>query len=156
MTQRARTNGEQDREESSIRINARVSIPLSEIRFRFARSSGPGGQRVNRRETQVELSFDLGDSPSLSEGDKQRISEKLSGYIDSAGVLHLTSQATRSQAQNRQDVTERFQRLLSEALRQPRKRKPSRPSRAAKDRRLAEKKRRSEAKRLRRPPNEAG
>ncbi len=96
------------------------------------------------------------DSPSLSESDKKRIHEKLSGYIDTAGVLHLTSQATRSQAQNRQDVTERFRRLLAEALRRPRKRKPSRPSRTARERRLAEKKRRSEVKRLRRPPDEAG
>ena len=156
MTEKTGPDSRQAGQENSIFINARVAIPLSEIRFRFARSSGPGGQRVNRRETQVELSFDVQGSPGLTDGDKQRILEKLSGYIDSAGVLHLTSQATRSQAQNRQDVTERFQRLLAGALRRPRRRKPTRPSAGAKERRLAEKKRRSQNKRLRRPPNEAG
>lgn len=156
MTEGTEPEGNGTAEENRLRINRQVAIPLSEIRYRFARSGGPGGQRVNRRETQVELYFDVSTSPSLSEAQKERIVEKLSGYMDSEGVLHLSSQATRSQVQNRQDVTERFQRLLADALHQPRKRRPTRPSRAAAESRLVEKRRRSEVKRLRRNPDQEG
>ena len=137
--------------DSLIRIIDTVSIPMSELRFRFARSSGPGGQHVNRTATQVELLFDVANSPSLNETQRQRVLRKLRSRIDKEGVLHLVSQETRSQLRNREEVVERFQELMRDALHVPKRRRPTRPSRAARERRLREKRRRSETKRGRRP-----
>lgn len=133
-----------------IRIDDRVSIPLDEMSFRYARSSGPGGQHVQRTETKVELLFDVAHSPSLSDGQRQLILSRLAGRLDSVGVLHLTSQQSRSQADNREEVLERFRRLMAAALRPTKPRKATRPSAAARQRRLENKRRRSETKRLRR------
>ena len=83
--------------ESVVHITDTVSIPMSELSFRFARSSGPGGQHVNRSATQVELLFDVANSPSLDEAQRQRVLNKLKSRIDKEGVLHLVSQETRSQ-----------------------------------------------------------
>lgn len=132
-----------------LRITDAVSIPLSELSFRFSRSSGPGGQHVNRSETRVELVFDLMGSPSLSERQKTRASGKLEGYLDHDGVLHLVSQSTRSQLRNREDVVERFRTLLRAALRVRSRRYPTRPTSAARQKRLGEKTRRSETKKRR-------
>ncbi len=129
-----------------------LTIPLSELKFQFTRSSGPGGQHVNTSSTQVELSFDVSGSPSLTEAQKARLLDRLASYIDKAGVLHLTSQATRSQLQNRQDVIERFQRLVNEALRVPKKRRATRPTLASRERRLQAKRARSQTKHLRDHP----
>jgi ribosome-associated protein len=137
--------------ESALRITDNVSIPMSELQFRFARSSGPGGQHVNRSATQVELLFDVANSPSLNEAQRQRVLRRLRSRIDKEGVLHLVSQETRSQLRNREEVVERFQALMREALRVPKRRLPTRPTRAARERRLEEKRRRSETKRDRRP-----
>jgi ribosome-associated protein len=125
-------------------------IPLDELRFHFVRSSGPGGQHVNKASTQVELSFDVVNSPSLSDEQKARVLEKLASYIDKEGVLHLASQATRSQLQNRLDVIARFQGLIEAALRVPKKRRPTRPSAAARERRLRSKRERGQVKQSRR------
>lgn len=131
-------------------INGHLAIPLSELRFRYARSGGPGGQHVQRTETKVELLFDVARSPSLSEEQRQILLARLASRIDSEGVLHLTSQAGRSQAENRAEVIGRFQRLVAAAL-QPRKlRRPTKPSAAARERRLAHKRRRSQIKHMRR------
>ena len=132
--------------ESILRITDTVSIPLSELRFRFARSSGPGGQHVNRSATQVELLFDVTGSPSLDEAQRQRVLKKLKSYIDKEGILHLVSQRFRSQLRNREEVVERFQRLMREALRVPKRRLPTRSTQASRERRLEEKCRRSEIK----------
>jgi ribosome-associated protein len=137
--------------ESVLHITNTVSISMSELRFRFTRSSGPGGQHVNRSATQVELLFDVANSPSLNETQRQRVLRKLRSRIDKEGTLHLVSQETRSQLRNREEVVERFQMLMREALRVPKRRFPTRPTRAARERRLEEKRRRSEAKRERRP-----
>jgi len=137
--------------ENAVRITDTVSIPMSELQFRFARSSGPGGQHVNRSATQVELLFDVANSPSLNETQRQRVIRRLRSRIDKEGILHLVSQETRSQLRNREEVVERFQVLMREALRVPRRRLPTRPTRAARERRLEEKRRRSEIKRGRRP-----
>ena len=133
-----------------IRIDDRVTLPLDELSFRYARSSGPGGQHVQRTETKVELLFDVGHSPSLSEGQRQLILSRLASRLDSEGVLHLTSQQSRSQAENRQEVLERFRRLMAGALRPAKPRRATRPSAAARQRRLENKRQRSETKRLRR------
>lgn len=132
-------------------INDQVAIPLTELQFRYARSSGPGGQHVQRTETKVELLFDVASSLGLSEQQKQLVGQRLANRIDSRGVLHLTSQAGRSQSENRQDVIMRFQRLLAAALKPRKKRRPTRPGAAAQQRRLDAKRRRSETKRRRSP-----
>ena len=137
--------------DSVVRITNTVSIPMSELHFRFARSSGPGGQHVNRSATQVELLFDVAGSPSLNETQRRRVLRKLKSRIDKEGILHLVSQETRSQLRNREEVVERFQELMREALRIPKRRLPTRPTRAARERRLATKRRQSETKRRRRP-----
>src|SRR5512138_794498 len=94
-------------------VNTDVRIPRSELEFRFARSSGPGGQHVNKTETQVELLFDVAHSPSLTDAQRQRLLSKLKNVIDSEGVLHLTAQSERSQLRNREIVTARFQQVLA-------------------------------------------
>jgi len=137
--------------DSLVRITDTVSIPMSELRFRFARSSGPGGQHVNRSATQVELLFDVAGSPSLNETQRRRVLGRLKSRIDKESILHLVSQETRSQLRNREEVVERFQVLMREALQIPKRRLPTRPTRAARERRLATKRRRREIKRGRRP-----
>jgi ribosome-associated protein len=133
-----------------LRITDTVTIPLAELHFQFSRSSGPGGQHVNRTATQVELLFDVRNSPSLGEAQRARVLARLDSYIDSRGVFHLTSQATRSQYRNRADVMERFQRLLRDALHVPKPRRPTRPSAGATEQRLQEKRHTSTRKQARR------
>jgi ribosome-associated protein len=137
--------------EKVLRITNTLTIPLSELRFRFTRSSGPGGQHVNRSATRVELLFDVAGSPSLTEAQREQALKALAPYIDSEGVLHLVSQAFRSQLRNREEAVERFRTLMHRAMRIPKRRRPTRPSRVAKERRLASKRRRSEVKRQRGP-----
>jgi ribosome-associated protein len=132
-------------------ITEAAKIPLAELRYQFVRSSGPGGQHVNRSATQVELTFDLAGSPSLDDAQKERVRTALKSYVDKDSVLHLSSQLSRSQLRNRQDVTARFVKLMRRALHVPKKRRPTRPTAASKERRLAAKRRRSEAKRERHP-----
>jgi len=131
-------------------ITNSLAIPESELRFRFSRSSGPGGQHVNRSATQVELLFDVAHSPSLSNEQRARILEALRTRIDREGVLHIFASGSRSQLQNRDQAIHRFQALLRRALHAPRARHPTRPSAAARERRLAAKRRRSQLKAERR------
>lgn len=131
-----------------------LALPRSEITFRFARSSGPGGQHVNKSETQVELLWDVRHSPTLDEKQRLRLVEALAHRIDEDGVLHLTSGQTRSQEQNRQAVIARLARLVAAALKPQRPRVATTVSKAARTRRLAEKKRRGEIKRGRRSMSE--
>jgi ribosome-associated protein len=133
-------------------ITKTLTIPLAELHFRFSRSSGPGGQHVNRTATQVELTFDVLGSPSLDEAQRARVLSKLQSSIDTRGVLHLTSQTTRSQHRNRAEVIERFTSLLQRALHVPKRRIPTRPSPQAEARRLAAKQRTSAMKQCRRRP----
>ncbi len=121
-----------------------VSIPRFEIELRFSRSSGPGGQHAQKSDTRVEATFDVEASAALSDAQKRRV-------IAKAGpVLRAVAQDERSQWRNRELATERLVEALREALRVPRKRKPTKPSKAAKERRLEAKKRRGQVKRLRR------
>lgn len=136
--------------DATLQITDDVAIPVDELSFRYARSSGPGGQHVQRTETKVELLFDLAHSPSLSEDQRQRALGRLGGRVDDRGVLHLVSQSGRSQLENRGEVVERFCRLLAAALKPAKKRSPTRPSAASRRQRLESKRRRGEAKRLRR------
>jgi len=136
-------------ESEHLKINNQLRIPVSELRYRFARSSGPGGQHVNRSETQVTLLWDVRRAASLTETQRRRIERALAGRIDQSGVLHLVSGEKRSQLQNRRAVTARLVALLREAVKPPKKRIPTHPSKAARARRLQYKRRRSQIKRRR-------
>ena len=137
-------------EPTDLHVTDTVTIPLSELRYQFSRSGGPGGQHVNRAATQVELTFDVRGSASLSEAQRARVLDKLGSAIDSRGVLRLTCQTTRSQARNRAEVTERLQRLLRQALHIPKRRRATRPHRAAVETRLQAKRRAGMLKQARR------
>ncbi len=138
--------------ETDLQITDTVVLPLSELHFQFSRSSGPGGQHVNRTASQVELLFDVGNSPSLSEMQRSRVLRQLRSYIDTHGILHLTSQTTRSQHRNRAEVVERFILFLQRALHVPKRRIPTRPSLGVAVRRLESKQRTSTVKQTRRRP----
>jgi ribosome-associated protein len=131
-----------------IRVTTDLSIPLEELAFRFSRSGGPGGQNVNRRETRVELVFDVAGSPSLSERQRDRATERLRRRLDAEGRLHIVVSDERSQFQNRELAIERFQSVMADALKPPPPaRRKTRPSAAATKRRLDDKSRRSRIKR---------
>ena len=123
-----------------------VVLPPDEIELRFSRSSGPGGQHANTAETRVEARFDV-EASRRSPPFRSGASSPRRGRFCSA-----VAQDERSQARNRELAVERLVEQLREALKVPRKRVPTRPSRAARQRRLEQKKRRAETKRLRRPP----
>ena len=127
-------------------INQDVQIPLAELIFRFTVSSGPGGQHANKAATQVTLSFDVSNSPSLDEASRTRLLTKLANRLDKEGVLQISAQDSRSQVQNRATAVARFQQLLADALKVAKKRRPTRPSRAAHERRLQSKKQRGQIK----------
>jgi ribosome-associated protein len=128
-------------------VTRSVSIPRSEIDFRFSRSSGPGGQHAQKSDTRVEASFDVAASSSLSEAQKRRIVAK------AGQVLRAVAQDERSQWRNRELATERLVESLRQALKVERRRRPTRPTKASRERRLEQKRRRSDTKRLRRPPD---
>lgn len=132
-----------------LRINDELSIPLTELSFRFSRSSGPGGQHVQKSSTRVELLFDVTNSPSLTGAQRTKVLGRLSGYIDSAGVLHLVSQSERSQLRNREEAIARFESLLRQALKRRKRRKPTRPTAESQERRLRKKWQRSQIKKWR-------
>ncbi|TWP53096.1 aminoacyl-tRNA hydrolase [Lentzea tibetensis] len=130
-----------------VTVTRTLVIPASELRERFSRSSGPGGQGVNTADSRVELSFDLARSPSVPEWLRTRMLERLaSRLID--GVLTITASEHRAQLQNRAAARDRLGALLrSAAAPPPPMRRPTKPSRGAKERRIAEKKRRGDTKR---------
>lgn len=135
-------------ERQSIRVTRSVSIPASEIRYRVSRSSGPGGQHANTAETRVEAIFDVDASEALTERQKQRV-RKAAGM-----VIRAVAQDERSQARNRELAVERLVAKLAEALRVERRRRPTRPTAASRERRLAEKRRRADVKRRRAAPGD--
>ncbi len=133
---------------------SRILIPRSELQFRTARSSGPGGQNVNKLETKVELEFDIPRSASLTGDQKRILLDRLASRLSSRGVLRVVAQESRSQWTNRESATKKFVDLLEKALRPRKKRLPTKPSSQARERRIREKKRRGEKKRLRRAREE--
>lgn len=135
-----------------IEIGEGLSIPDEEVSFTTSRSGGPGGQNVNKLETRVTVRFDVAGSPSLSEEQRQRLLERLATRITREGVLHVTSQKHRTQGENREAAVARLAELMAEALREEMPRKPTRVSKAAKKRRVDEKKRRGQRKRERSAP----
>ncbi len=127
-----------------IRVTRSVVLPVAEVEFQFSRSSGPGGQHAQKSETRVVAVFDVEASTALTETQKRRV-------IARAGpVLRSVAQDERSQSRNRELALERLVTTLRDALRVERKRVPTKPTAASRERRLEQKKRRSKTKRLRR------
>ncbi|ROT32676.1 alternative ribosome rescue aminoacyl-tRNA hydrolase ArfB [Micromonospora sp. HM5-17] len=134
----------------AVTIRPGLVIPDAELRWRFSRSSGPGGQGVNTTDSRAELSFDVARSAALPERLRARALERLAGRLVD-GVLTVTAAEHRAQLRNREAAQARLAALLADAVAPPPPpRRPTRPSRAAKERRLTEKKRRSQLKQLRR------
>jgi ribosome-associated protein len=123
-----------------------LEIPDHELDFAVSRSGGPGGQNVNKVSTRVTLRFNVDSSAALTSDQRRRIHSRLATRINKEGILQVTSQRTRSQELNRADVLERFVELLREALHKETPRIPTRVSRAAKIKRVEEKKKRTEIK----------
>ncbi len=131
---------------------SRFLPPESELSEKFILTGGPGGQHVNRTESGVQLSFDAASSPFLSEPVRARLLKLAGSRADSAGVIMIEARRFRSQQRNREDARVRLAALIERAHHEPRKRVPTKPTRAARERRLADKRRRSEAKQRRGGP----
>jgi len=133
-----------------LRVTRSVVIPERELAWRFSRSSGPGGQSVNTADSRVELSLDVASTSALGPVQRARVLERLSGRLVD-GVLTVRASEHRSQLRNREAALERMAKILADALAAPPPRRhPTKPRRGAVERRLADKKRRSRTKRLRR------
>lgn len=132
-----------------VRVTSRIAIPLREITLSYARSGGPGGQNVNKVASKAVLRFDLRGSPSLPDAARQRALEKLASRLTRDGALVLSSDAYRDQPRNRSAVLERLQTLLAEAVAIPKRRRPTAPTFAARERRITAKKVRARRKRER-------
>jgi ribosome-associated protein len=133
-----------------IEVTPTIQIDEDEIQFEFVRSSGPGGQNVNKVSTSVQLRFNLLGSPSLGEGVKHRLIKLAGKRVTEEGVLIIEARQYRSQERNRQAALERLVRLIQQAAEPPKPRRKTQPTQASKLRRLESKRKRSEVKRLRR------
>jgi ribosome-associated protein len=134
-------------EQDRIRVTRSVQLPLADVRLRFSRSSGPGGQHANTAETRVEASLDVASCTALTEVQRRRVVAK------AGPVLRAVAQDERSQLRNRELAVERVVEQLRQALKVERRRVATRPTAASRERRLEAKKRRAQTKRLRRPPD---
>jgi ribosome-associated protein len=130
----------------SIQVTKTVAIPVSEIELRFSRSSGPGGQHAQKTETRVEAVFDVEASAALTPVQKARVKRR------AGSVIRAVAQDERSQSRNRELAIERLVASLRDALRVARRRRPTKPTAASRERRLQQKRLRSELKQQRRPP----
>jgi ribosome-associated protein len=136
-----------EKELEMIRITEDLSIHEGELTYTFSHSSKPGGQNVNKVSTRVTLNFDVGNSPSLSDDQRERIRSELRTRINKEGILRVSSQKHRTQKANREAATERFVELVQEALRERPVRKKRGIPREIRERRLKDKKHRSRLKR---------
>ena len=137
-----------------LRVSRSVVVPERELRWRFSRSSGPGGQSVNTTDSRAELSLDVANSTAFGPIQRSRALERLSGRLVD-GVLTVVAQEERSQLRNREAAMARMAELLAAAIAPPRRRrKPTRPSATATKKRIESKRRRSRTKRLRRPTDD--
>ncbi|MGB1253236.1 MAG: alternative ribosome rescue aminoacyl-tRNA hydrolase ArfB [Candidatus Promineifilaceae bacterium] len=132
-----------------IKITPTLAIHEDELQFEFIRSSGPGGQHVNKSSTAAQLRFDIANSPSLPEDVRARLRKLGGNRVSDSGVLIIVAKEQRSQTQNREAAQGRLIALIQEAAKKPKKRKKTRPSYAAKQKRLDQKKQRSTTKRNR-------
>lgn len=142
-----------DHAADALRFARGVYITASDLRFSFSRSGGPGGQSVNKLNTRAELRLSVDAIQNLTDDDRRRL-ERLAGrYLTTAGELVITAQSHRSQHANRRECIERLRDLIARCLHRPPKRVATRPSRAARERRLQRKQQTAEKKRLRRRPD---
>jgi ribosome-associated protein len=139
-----------------IHLTPEISIDENEIRFEFIRATGPGGQKVNKSSSAVQLRFDVLGSPNLPEEVRVRMAALAGRRLSEEGVLVIEAKRFRSQDRNRADAIDRLCSLIRQAARKPRRRKTSRPSQASRERRLREKKRRSALKKQRGRPDARG
>ncbi len=137
-----------------LRVAARTFIPMHELWFTFDRSSGPGGQNVNKRDSRVTLWFDVVSSPSLSDRQKALLQARLATRINRDGILRMVASKFRTQASNRRVLLERFVEVLTEALIETPPRKKKKISKAAKRRRVEDKRHKSRTKESRRAPSD--
>jgi ribosome-associated protein len=137
-----------------LRVSPTVLIPEGELRWRFSHASGPGGQGVNTADSRVELSYDVARSTALGSTQRARALERLDRRLVD-GVLTVRASAQRSQLANREAARDRLAAVVAKAIAPPPpKRRPTKPSKSATERRLADKRRRAQTKRLRRPDEE--
>jgi ribosome-associated protein len=132
-----------------ITVNKQISIDEKEVQLRFIRSSGPGGQNVNKVATAVQLRFDVGGSPSLPGDVRTRLIRIAGSRVTNDGILIIEARQYRTQERNREDAIERLKELIREAAKKPKPRKKTKPSAAAKERRIESKKQRSKTKKMR-------
>lgn len=137
-----------------IRIGKNIFVPERELEFHFVRSSGPGGQNVNKVATAVQLRFDAAHSPSLPQDIRERLMALAGKRLNDAGVIIIDARRFRTQERNRRDAVDRLAELLRRAAARPKPRRKTVPGRAAVEHRLAEKRSRSDAKRSRRRVNQ--
>jgi ribosome-associated protein len=133
-----------------IRVTAKISIEEREIEESFVRASGPGGQNVNKLATAVQLRFDVRGSPSLDDGVRTRLERLAGSRLTREGVLVIIAQRHRTQARNRDDALDRLIQMIRQAAIVPLVRRPTKPTRASRKRRIESKKRRAGIKHLRR------
>ncbi len=137
-------------EAAHLAVNTDVSIPRTELQYRATRAGGAGGQHVNTSSTRIELLWDLPHSTAVTEEQRQRLQAKLAARLDAEGNVRVVASDRRSQQQNRQSAETRLAELVRSALVIPKKRRPTKPTRASKEKRLTDKKHRGERKRNRR------
>ncbi len=135
-----------------LRLPGGIRVPIGEFSFEFSRGGGPGGQNVNKVNSKATLRFDVRRSPFLPDGARAILLEKLASRLTNEGVLVLQSSEHREQARNKAAALGRARNLLVEALTPVRARRATRPTRGSVERKIGERKRRSEIKRLRKPP----
>lgn len=136
---------------TNLNVTPTIAIPRTEIQYRASRAGGPGGQHVNTSSTRIELLWDIGSSVAISDEQRERIRAKLAARLDADGMVRVVASDRRSQGQNKQAADERLAALVKHALHVPKKRKVTKPPRAAKEKRLSEKKHRSDIKKKRKP-----
>lgn len=137
--------------EGVLQLSDTLAIPRAELVYRASRAGGAGGQHVNTSSTRIELLWNVRDTAALDEAQRMRVAARLASRLDGAGWLRVVSSARRSQGQNREAAEERLLALIRAALVVPKRRKATKPTRGAKEARLAEKKKRGDTKRQRRP-----
>jgi ribosome-associated protein len=136
---------------AELHVSGTLSIPRAELTTRTSRAGGAGGQHVNTSSTRVELEWNVATSVAVSDAQRQRLVDALRTRLTADGVLRVVASERRSQSQNREAAEARLAELVRRALVVPKKRRPTRPTRASVERRLQDKKRRGERKRQRRP-----
>lgn len=137
-------------DEGALFVNGRVAIPAAELTIRASRAGGPGGQHVNTSSTRVEVTWGALESSALGDEDRERLRTRLGSRLDSTGTLRVVAADTRSQSQNRELALQRLAQTVRDALVVPKKRRPTKPSRASKQARVDAKKRQGRKKQDRR------